>query len=171
MASGSPRSAPAKLKAANKPQLRLKLMKFSRLSLLASAVVLTIGAATLAIPARAQFEGFENSDQWQQKKQELVQALGLTETQQSQLEALRAEMRSELQGTLTAEQRATLEQMLSSGQNPRSAWQSLNLTDAQRQQIRAAGQEFRQQAQTILTEEQRQQWRQMVQERRGQRNQ
>ncbi|NJO19481.1 MAG: hypothetical protein HC838_04640 [Spirulinaceae cyanobacterium RM2_2_10] len=137
------------------------------MSLFAGAVAIAVSVS--AIPAQAQFSGFENNGQWQERKQQLIETLELTETQVSQIEAARSEMRSQLEGTLTAEQRSTLEEALQSGQAFREAMQSVNLTDAQRQQIRTAAEGFRAEAQTILTEEQRQQWRQLAQERRGSR--
>ncbi len=143
-------------------------MKFFRTTILASAIALSLGAA--ALPALAQFDG-ANSGQWQERKQQLIETLDLTEAQQAQLQELRQSMRSQYQGTLTDEQRATLRSAIANGENPRAAMRSLNLTNAQRQQLQAARQTFRQGMQSILTQEQQQQLRQMMQAQRGQRGQ
>mgnify|MGYP005851193241 CR=1 FL=1 len=145
-------------------------MKFTALSLVASTILLTLSATML--PAQAQMEDLlQNQAQWQQRRQEWVETLGLTPAQQAQLDALQAQRRDQLQGLLTPEQRETLANGLRNGQELRSLMGSLNLTEAQRQQLRAAGQSFRQEARAVLTTEQQQQLRQLMQQHRGERGQ
>jgi len=76
----------------------------------------------------------------------------LTEAQASQIAAVRAETRSQIEALLTPEQRSAFE---SSEMGPRGL-RSLDLTDEQRSQIRTIREDSREQMSAILTEEQRQ---------------
>ena len=87
--------------------------------------------------------------------------LNLTDEQSAQIEAIRAEERSQQAALLTAEQRATL----GDGELGRRAGRSLDLTDEQREQMRAIHEASHEQIDAVLTDEQRQQ----LPERRGNR--
>ncbi|MEM9541621.1 MAG: P pilus assembly/Cpx signaling pathway, periplasmic inhibitor/zinc-resistance associated protein [Cyanobacteria bacterium P01_E01_bin.42] len=136
-------------------------MKFKSILVLVGTIA-SLSLAT-ALPASAQrAEGGKRPD--------LAAALGLSETQQTQLEELRAEMRSEMDDVLTAEQKAALENARSEGQRPgRGAMRSLNLTQAQRQQMRSLREDFQDDLEDILTDEQVQRLQEMRQSRRDRR--
>ncbi|MGB3293035.1 MAG: hypothetical protein WBB01_08620 [Phormidesmis sp.] len=82
-----------------------------------------------------------------------LENLNLTEEQSAQIEAIRAEERSQMAALLTPEQRATL----GDGELGRRAWKSLDLTDEQRTQMRALHEQVHTQINAVLTDEQRQQ--------------
>ena len=90
-----------------------------------------------------------------------LEDLNLTDEQSAQIEAIRAEARSQQAALLTAEQQA----ILGDGELGRGAGKSLDLTDEQREQMRAIHEASHEQIAAILTDEQRQQ----LPERRGNR--
>ena len=82
-----------------------------------------------------------------------LEDLNLTDEQSAQIEAIRAEARSQQAALLTAEQQA----ILGDGELGRGAGKSLDLTDEQREQMRAIHEASHEQIAAILTDEQRQQ--------------
>ncbi len=93
------------------------------------------------------------------------EALGLTDEQSAQVEAIRTAARSQMSTVLTAEQQAALE----NSESPREGLRSLDLTDEQRQQLRAIHESSHEQINAVLTDEQRQQLPERPQGRRGDR--
>ncbi|MGB3786693.1 MAG: Spy/CpxP family protein refolding chaperone [Phormidesmis sp.] len=82
-----------------------------------------------------------------------IENLNLSDEQSAQIEAIRAEEKSQQAALLTAEQQATL----GDGELGRRAWRSLDLTDEQREQMRAIHEASHEQINAVLTDEQRQQ--------------
>lgn len=134
-------------------------MKFKSLLVLVGTIASISLAA--ALPASAEFGRGG-------KHQELVSALGLTETQQSQLSELREEMRSQMDSILTTEQKEAMQNARSEGRR-RPGRGTLNLTEAQREQMRSIRQDFRADLEDILTDEQVQKLDEMRQSRRDRR--
>ena len=81
------------------------------------------------------------------------EALNLTDEQSAQIEAIRAETKSQMEALLTPEQQATLAE----GNGGRRGFRNLDLTDEQRQQVRAIHDASHKQMDAVLTEVQRQQ--------------
>ncbi|NJM99759.1 MAG: hypothetical protein HC800_23800 [Phormidesmis sp. RL_2_1] len=94
-----------------------------------------------------------------------LEELNLTAEQSAQIEAIRANTRSQMGALLTDEQRATLD----NSESPRQAMRSLDLSDEQREQMRAIHAASREQIAAVLTEEQRQQLSAHPQRRQGNR--
>ncbi len=145
-------------------------MKFKPLPLLAGAIALTVTAIPLA--AQAQMRSFSplqmaqmSTKEGGQKGARGMQRLNLTDTQKAQMQAIKTNTRSQIEGILTAEQRATLQAAKNApqGQRGQRGWANLNLTEQQRTQMRQIQQASQQQMQAVLTPEQRQQMEEMRQ--------
>jgi Spy/CpxP family protein refolding chaperone len=94
--------------------------------------------------------------------------LNLTETQKTQMKAIRESAKARHESVLTAEQRAIMEQARQSGDR-KGVRKSLNLTDAQKQQMKAIAEDTKAQMKNVLTPTQQQQLEQMKQQRQSNR--
>lgn len=110
---------------------------------LAAIATLTLLAAPLVTVQSAQAEGGRRGQRLEQ--------LNLSDTQTSQIEAIRSDARSQIQSVLTDEQQAQLENSESQG---RRAMRELDLSDSQREEIRSIHEASREEVQSILTPEQ-----------------
>ncbi|MDB9315306.1 Spy/CpxP family protein refolding chaperone [Spirulina sp. CS-785/01] len=137
-------------------------MKLRVLPVLAGAVALTLTAT--AISANAQLN---NNPQWENKRQELITELDLTQEQQDEMTAIRESTRSQLESLLTEEQQDTLRTAFEEGPGGRQAMRSLDLSPDQRDQVRSIMRASRDQMREVLTEEQQEQMRELMQSRRG----
>lgn len=124
---------------------------------LGGAAALTLLAAPLAANRIAYAAGGGCGDRFE--------ALNLTESQTTQIEAIREDARAAVQAVLTDDQRAALDD--AEGREKRGVWRSLDLSDEQREQIRAIKEDSREEVQAVLTDEQRQQLEELRQNRRG----
>lgn len=95
----------------------------------------------------------------------------LTAEQQAQMEQIRNETRTQIEGVLTPEQRQQWQAATQNGQRRRGAMAALNLSETQRTQIRQIMQSSKERATAVLTPEQRQQIEQRMQQWRQQRQQ
>lgn len=135
----------------SKPQIlqgKLLPLLVGALSLALSTTVLPAALAQSGLPQdqgnRQARQGNRQGENW----------LELTPEQQTQLEQIRQEERSQIAQILTADQKARVQEARANGQNPREIFQSLDLTDEQRSQIRAIHESSRSQMEEILTPEQ-----------------
>jgi periplasmic protein CpxP/Spy len=84
-----------------------------------------------------------------------LEQLDLTEDQSTQIEAIRSDVRSQIQDVLTSEQQEIVE-----NEGPRSL-RSLDLSEDQRSQIRSIREDSEEEIEAVLNDEQRQQLEQM----------
>jgi periplasmic protein CpxP/Spy len=137
-------------------------MKLKALSLLACAVAVTV--ATTTFTANAQNNA--NTPLLMAQGQELpakFQSLGLTDAQKSQISEAYNQMRSEISGVLTEEQRQQYQSSVQNGGSEKEALKSLQLTEEQKTKVKTIKDSKKQKIQGILTEEQRQQLQQFKQ--------
>lgn len=126
-------------------------MKLNLKALVASTVTV---AALIAVPALSKLTTAEAVPP------RATEALDLTAEQQSALDTLHENSRSQANSVLTAEQQTTLQASIEAGTSPRQALRELDLSERQRQELRSIRDDSRDAAQEILTEEQQQQLRQ-----------
>ncbi|MDZ8187306.1 MAG: P pilus assembly/Cpx signaling pathway, periplasmic inhibitor/zinc-resistance associated protein [Nostoc sp. ChiSLP02] len=164
-------------------------MKLKALSLVAGAIALSLSATSFAVLAQTASPSPVLLAQTPQKAKGPWADLGLTDTQKSQIQAIRQASRTKFEAVLTSEQKAKLQAAKQARQAQRQAGQGqrqagqrrggwknfadLNLTEAQKTQIRQIRESEKQQIQALLTSEQRQKLEQLQQnfkQRRQQRN-
>ncbi|MFM7885647.1 MAG: Spy/CpxP family protein refolding chaperone, partial [Pseudanabaena sp.] len=116
-----------------------------------TCVTMAIGATTIPNVVSAQVATQPSTSTRGEWKK-----LNLTDTQKSQLKAIRENAKTQRQNVFTPEQRAIMEQARQSG-NRDGVSESLNLTEAQKQQLRAISQNTKTQIDNVLTPEQKQQ--------------
>jgi periplasmic protein CpxP/Spy len=150
------------------------------LSLLAGAIALSV-SCTAAIPAFAQSAPKPSPPTDQPTEQNRMphhrNFLNLTSDQETQMQRIHENERSQIDNILTAEQKAQLETARENRGVPRRGehrgmgrgFDSLNLTDEQRSQIESVRSTAREQMDAILTSEQRQPMQQQMQQHQEQR--
>ena len=181
--------------ASNQEKPTRQVMKLKALSLVASAIALTLTATSFAVHAQTASSSPLSLAQTQQKERGPWKELGLTDAQKTQIQTIRRDSRTKFEAVLTPEQKAKLE---AAKQARRAEWQArkaqgqtgqgqrqpgqrrgkggfgdLNLTEAQKTQMRQIRESEKQQIQAVLTPEQRQkleQFRQNAPSRRQQGN-
>lgn len=181
--------------ASNQEKPTRQVMKLKALSLVASAIALTLTATSFAVHAQTASPSPVLLAQTPQKERGPWKDLGLTDAQKAQIQTIRRDSRSKFEAVLTPEQKAKLE---AAKQAHRAEWQArkaqgqtgqgqrqpgqrrgkggfadLNLTEAQKTQMRQIRESEKQQIQAVLTPEQRQkleQFRQNAPSRRQQGN-
>lgn len=130
--------------------MKFNLKAFSLVSFSALAIL----AAPFVMTSSVQAEGG--------RRGQALEQLDLTESQSSQIEAIRDDAKAQIQTILTSEQRATLE---NSEQSGRRAFRQLDLSESQREQMRAIHEEAREDVSAVLTDAQREQLDTMREER------
>ncbi|BAY09303.1 Spy/CpxP family protein refolding chaperone [Calothrix sp. NIES-2098] len=151
-------------------------MKVKALSLVAGAIALTLAATPFAVKAQSSFSSnklvaqAQNTQTPKARKNAIWQQLGLTDAQKSQIEAIRRDTRTQMEGVLTQEQKDQIRAQFQArqaqrgqpqagqqpGQRPkRGGFAALNLTDAQKTQMKQIMQSSQQKIQAVLTPEQR----------------
>ncbi|MBN3926600.1 P pilus assembly/Cpx signaling pathway, periplasmic inhibitor/zinc-resistance associated protein [Nostoc sp. NMS4] len=155
-------------------------MKLKALSLVAGAIALTLTATSFAVHAQTASPSTVLLAQTPHKERGPWKDLGLTDTQNAQIETIRRDSRTKFEAVLTPEQKAKLE---AAKQARRAEWQArkaqgqtgegqrqpgehhgrkkgdfgdLNLSEAQKTQMRQIRESEKQQIQAVLTPEQRQ---------------
>ncbi|MDZ8223907.1 MULTISPECIES: P pilus assembly/Cpx signaling pathway, periplasmic inhibitor/zinc-resistance associated protein [unclassified Nostoc] len=168
-------------------------MKLKALSLVAGAIALTLSATSFAVNAQTASPSPVLLAQTPQKERGPWKELGLTDTQKTQIQAIRRDSRTKMEAVFTPEQKAKLD---AAKQARRAEWQArkaqgqtgqrqpgqrrgkggyadLNLSEVQKTQLRQIRESEKQQIQAVLTAEQRQkleQFRQNAPSRRQQGN-
>lgn len=99
-----------------------------------------------------------------------LENLNLTEAQRTEIDAIFATSRAEIQTVLTAEQRATFAETLADTDSYREAMRAINLSEDQRSAIWDMMREARAAIGEVLTAEQRQEIREAMRERHGERH-
>ncbi len=145
-------------------------MKFKALSLLAGAVALTLATTNVAVNAQTNLSTPLVVAQAQELP-EKFQRLGLNDAQRSQISEIYSQMRSEISGVLTEEQRQQYQSAVQNGTPEKQALKSLQLSEEQKTQVKAIKDAKKEQIQGLLTEEQRQQLQQFKQNRGNRRQQ
>lgn len=151
-------------------------MKVKALSLVAGAIALTLSATPFAVKAQSDFSSnrlvaqAQNPQTPKVGKRGLWQQLGLSAEQQSQIDAIKRETRTQMEAVLTQEQKNQIQAQLQArqaqrgqrqpgqrqaGQRPKKGFGALNLTDAQKTQMKQIMQSSQQRIQAVLTTEQR----------------
>jgi periplasmic protein CpxP/Spy len=152
-----------------------KSMKLRSLSIMASAIALTLTATSLAVKAESITSSHTVvAQQMRQKGRGMWQQLGLTEAQQAQIQTIRQNTRAEMEKILTEEQREQLRTSMQDGgmqnrRNRQGKFASLNLTEEQKTQMRQLMQSQKAQIEAVLTPEQKAQMQRMKEERRSRR--
>ncbi|WP_138500782.1 Spy/CpxP family protein refolding chaperone [Nostoc sp. PA-18-2419] len=145
-------------------------MKLKTLSLIAGAIALSLTTTSFAVVAQTASPSPLLLAQTPQKPKGPWAELGLTDTQKSQIQAIRRDSRTKFEAVLTPEQKAKLEAAKQARQAERQAGQrqpgqhrggrknfaDLNLTEAQKTQMRQIRESEKQQIQAVLTPEQQQ---------------
>ncbi|MEA5582615.1 P pilus assembly/Cpx signaling pathway, periplasmic inhibitor/zinc-resistance associated protein [Nodularia harveyana UHCC-0300] len=169
-------------------------MKLKPLPLIAAAITLAVTAIPFA--AQAQMRSFSPLQMAQMSKPGGGEKggrgfgrLNLTDAQKAQMQTIKTNTRAQIEGILTAEQKATLQAAKEARQAQRQAGQgqrqarrgqrgekgfaNLNLSEEQKTQMRQIREASKEQMLAVLTPEQRQQMaemRQNMESRRQQRN-
>lgn len=142
-------------------------MKFKALSILASALVLTVTAAPFAVQAQtspAPQPGINTPKKG--RGQGFWQQLNLTPQQQTRIREIKRNTRTQIEAVFTPEQKAQLQtafqarrEQRAQGQRPQGLgknFANLNLTPEQRTRIQQIRESSKQQIEDVLTAEQRQ---------------
>lgn len=160
-------------------------MKLKTLSLVAGAIALTL--TTIPFAVQAQPTSSSPLLLAQVPKKGPWQELGLTDAQKNQIQTIRQNTRTQIEGILTPEQKAQLEAakqerqaqrqagqgQRQAGQRSRNKFADLNLTEQQKTQMRQVWESSKQQMQAVLTPEQQaklKQFQENMRQRRQQRN-
>ncbi|QIR40147.1 P pilus assembly/Cpx signaling pathway, periplasmic inhibitor/zinc-resistance associated protein [Tolypothrix sp. PCC 7910] len=164
-------------------------MKVKTLSLVAGAIALTLTATPFAAQAQRGFSGHKqvvaqntNGQRGERSNKGAWQQLGLTDAQKTQIQQIRRDTRTQIEGILTQEQKDQLKAQFEQrqaqrgqrraqgaqrpqGQQPgefgKRGFESLNLTEDQKTQIKQIMQTSQQKIQALLTPEQRTKLQQM----------
>lgn len=135
-------------------------MRLKKLSLIATAVTLSIAATPLLAKAENNTTIPRNQTiQVAQAQTEIpprFQKLNLTGEQKSQITEIIQEGREEIQEILTPAQQQKLKRTIARGQRKPKAMRSLNLSGEQKEQIQEMMQSQRSKIESILTDEQKQ---------------
>jgi periplasmic protein CpxP/Spy len=168
-------------------------MKLKTLSLIAGAFTkcapCALALTLTSIPFAVQAEPTSSSPLLvaQVPKKGPWQELGLTDAQKNQIQAIRQNTRTQIEGILTPEQKAKLEatkqerqaqrqagqgqQQAGQRQRSRNKFADLNLTEQQKTQMRQIWESSKQQMQAVLTPEQQAKLKQLQENRRQDREQ
>ncbi|MBW4513478.1 MAG: P pilus assembly/Cpx signaling pathway, periplasmic inhibitor/zinc-resistance associated protein [Scytonematopsis contorta HA4267-MV1] len=150
-------------------------MKVQKLPLIVGAIVISLTAATSAVQAEItaqrplivaqNAQNRQNNNKWER--------LNLTQEQRTQIEAIKRETRSQIEGILTPEQRQQAQTAWNNngGDKPKNGLRNLNLSDEQRTQVREIMRSSKEKMEAVLTDEQKEQLRQMKQDGRSRRPQ
>ncbi len=144
-------------------------MQFKWMPMLAGAIALSV----TPIPLVVQAELAPSSPQLlaQAREPRKLEALGLTQEQQTRIAEIRRNTRSQMEAVLTPEQREKLKAARESRQQRRETFAALNLTPEQKTKLRQIRQSAKSQFEAVLTPEQRQKLQQFRQSRGWQRQQ
>jgi periplasmic protein CpxP/Spy len=150
-------------------------MKVQKLPLIVGAIVISLTAATSAVQAEIiaqrplivaqNAQNRQNNNKWER--------LNLTQEQRTQIQAIKQETRSQIEGILTPEQRQQAQTAWNNngGDKPKNGLRNLNLSDEQRTQVREIMRSSKEKMEGVLTDEQKEQLRQMKQDGRSRRPQ
>ncbi|MDZ7962018.1 MAG: P pilus assembly/Cpx signaling pathway, periplasmic inhibitor/zinc-resistance associated protein [Aulosira sp. DedQUE10] len=162
-------------------------MKVKTLSLLAGAIALTLTATPFAAQAQRGFSSRQQVAQVpnaQRPDKGPWQQLGLTDAQKTQIQQIKRDSRTQIEGILTQEQKDQLkaqfqqrqaqrsQRQAQGGQRPqgqqpgqrgKKGFESLNLTETQKTQIKQIMESSQQKIQALLTPEQRTKFEQLRQ--------
>jgi|UPI000373043C Spy/CpxP family protein refolding chaperone len=145
-------------------------MKFAKLSLIFSTVILSLTTIPFAVKAETISSQIAQVPSPVPKKgYGKINSLGLTDAQKAQIAAIRRQAQAQIEAILTPQQ---LEQLKTARQNRQikhQVWQNLNLTEEQKNRIREIRQAQKSQIEAILTPEQKQQLQQLRQNMRSHR--
>lgn len=128
-------------------------MQLKLIPLLAGAIALTVSTT---VPVTAQAQPTQQRQPGQAQKGP-YKGIELTEQQKAQMQTIRQNTRTQIEGILTPEQRAQFQAAIGSGQKRRSAYADMNLSEQQQSQIREIMQSAKTQTEAVLTPAQRQQ--------------
>lgn len=129
-------------------------MQLKLIPLLAGAIALTVSTT---VPLTAQAQPTQQRQPGQVQKGSPYKGIELTEQQKAQMQTIRQNTRTQIEGILTPAQRAQFQAAIGSGQKRRSAYADMNLSEQQQSQIREIMQSAKTQTEAVLTPAQRQQ--------------
>jgi Spy/CpxP family protein refolding chaperone len=155
-------------------------MKVKALSLVAGAIALTLSATPFAVKAQPGFSSnrlvaqAQNPQTPKARKNAIWEQLGLTDSQKSQIEAIRRDTRTQMERVLTQEQKNQIQAQLQarqagqqSGQRSKKGFRGLNLTEAQKTQMKQIMESSQQKIQAVLTPAQQQKFQELRQNQRS----
>ncbi len=147
-------------------------MKVRASLFVACAIALGLSAAPLAV--KAQSNSSAPTQVAPQTQKSPLQSLGLSETQQAQIQAIRQKTREQMKNVLTSQQQEQLTAAMQNPQARRAALQNLNLTEDQKDKMQQIMKSQETQIEAILTPQQKKQldlYRENMHSRRHQNNQ
>jgi periplasmic protein CpxP/Spy len=138
-----------------------------RLSILVGIVALSLTAIPFAVKANttltSQSQIVAQATDKKPNREKFAEELGLTDTQKSELQKIRQETRTAIQGVLTPEQRTQWEAAKNNRQARREGLKALNLSEEQRASIKKIKEDSKAKMDAVLTAEQKQKIEQMRQ--------
>ncbi len=132
--------------------------------LLPGAIALLLSAAPVLV---AQAQSTAPTAPRVSQRMQKQNRLNLTDDQKAKLKTIRETTRQQIEGVLTAEQRAKLQTDRGQGMKRGQGWKSLNLSADQKARIKQIRQASRSQMESVLTQEQRSQMQQYKSQRRA----
>ncbi len=151
-------------------------MKLQKLPLIVGTIVISLIATTSAVKAETTAQRpliVAQNRVAQNRQNNKWERLNLTEEQRTQIQAIKRETRSQIEGILTPEQRQQAQTAWNNngGDKPKNGLRNLNLSDEQRTQVREIMRSSKEKMEAVLTPEQKEQLRQMKQDGRSRRPQ
>ena len=113
--------------------------------------------------------GEATPEKMEQRLQKMAKELNLTPAQVDQIRTLRSTTRTNIDGVLSADQKAIIKAALAEKKDYKAAMQAANVTDAQRAQRKQIWKDSETAMEKILTPEQRAKWTAKMQEHKGKR--
>ncbi len=143
----------------NTKQSATLLMKIKKISLIITAVTLSLATTPLVAKAQSEIKIPQVKPiQVAQIPTEVpprLQKLNLTDNQKSQIIEVVQQGRQEIQDILTPKQQQKFKRAIANGREKRQALRSLNLSNDQKREVKAVIQSQRSEIESILTDEQK----------------
>ncbi len=156
------------------------LMNRKAFALIATAALLSTplviqaaSAGSIAINGKttiARNMGEMTPEKMEQRLQKMTQELNLTPTQVEQIRALKTSTRTQMDGVLSADQKATIKAAMQAKKGYKAAMQEAKVTDTQRAQMKQIRQDSKAAMEKILTPDQLTKLKSKMKENRGDRS-
>lgn len=129
-------------------------MKFKNLSLIAGAIALSLTAVPFSVKAETTSQAPGRLAQTQPTKPN-QRGIELTPQQQTRIEEIRGNVRKQIEGVLTKDQRTQIQTAMQSGKSGREAFQGLTFTPKQQTELQKIMVSSQQQMEAVLTTDQK----------------
>ncbi|MBD0262383.1 MAG: Spy/CpxP family protein refolding chaperone [Tolypothrix sp. Co-bin9] len=131
-------------------------MKFKNLSLIAGAIALSLTAVPFSVKAETTSQAPARLAQAQaQPKQPAQGGIQLTPQQQTKIEQIRGNVRKQIEGVLTKDQRTQIKTAMEAGKPAREAFGALKFSPQQQTQLQQIMVSSQQQMEAVLTADQK----------------